>query len=247
MPLLGGYALFKIISSILALVSWSGYNTKVKERPRGEEKRMNNRQEDPGAWTFDAAYQGIPPWDIGRPQQAYLELEQAGKIQGSVLDVGCGTGEHALYLAQRGHEVWGIDSSPTAIQKARDKAASSGVTATFHVADALHLEALGRTFEMVIDSGLFHVFSDEARRLFVTSLAQVLQLGGTYYLLCFSDQQPGSGSGPRRVSQAEIAATFQEGWRVKEIQPTHFETTDGQGAPAWLASIIHVPGKDRPG
>jgi cyclopropane fatty-acyl-phospholipid synthase-like methyltransferase len=162
-----------------------------------------------------------------------------------VLDVGCGAGEHALYLAQRGHEVWGIDSSPTAIQKARDKAASRGVTATFHVADALHLEALGRTFEMVIDSGLFHVFSDEARRLFVTSLAQVLQPGGTYYLLCFSDQQPGTGPGPRRVSQAEISTTFQEGWRVKEIQATRFETTDTQRAPAWLASMTREQATER--
>jgi cyclopropane fatty-acyl-phospholipid synthase-like methyltransferase len=205
---------------------------------------MNNRQ-DPGAWTFDAAYQGIPPWDIGRPQQAYVELEQAGKIQGSVLDVGCGTGEHALYLAQRGHEAWGIDSSPTAIQKAQDKAAPRGVNATFQVADALHLEALGRTFETVIDSGLFHVFSDEARPLFVTSLAQVLQPGGTYYLLCFSDQQPDSDPGPRRVSQAEIIATFQQGWRVKEIQATRFETTDSRGALAWLASITRLQETER--
>ncbi len=141
-----------------------------------------------------------------------------------------------MYLAQRGHEVWGIDSSPTAIQKAQGKACALSVNVTFQVADALHLEALGRTFETVIDSGLFHVFSDEARSLFIQSLACVLQPGGIYYLLCFSDQQPSPGTGPRRVSQAEIYATFREGWSVKEIQATRFETTDTQGAPAWLAS-----------
>jgi len=148
--------------------------------------------------------------------------------------------KHALYLAQHGHEVWGIDSSPTAIQKAQQKAAARGIAVTFRVADALQLQALGKTFETVIDSGLFHVFSDEERLLFVQSLASVLKSGGTYYLLCFSDQESSSGPGPRRVSQAEIYATFGQEWRVKQIRATRFETTSGQGAAAWLASISRV-------
>jgi methylase of polypeptide subunit release factors len=86
---------------------------------------MNSRR-GPGGRDFDAAYAGIPPWDIGRPQQAYVELAQTGKIHGSVLDVGCGTGEHALYLAHHGHAVWGVDSSPTAIGKAQQKATARG-------------------------------------------------------------------------------------------------------------------------
>ena len=198
---------------------------------------MNNSR-GPGGLGFDAAYAGIPPWDIGRPQQIYVELAQTGNIQGSVLDVGCGTGENALYLAQQGHEVWGIDSAPTAIQKAQAKAFARGITITFRVADALQLQELGRTFETVIDSGLFHVFSDEERPLFVKSVASVLKPGGTYYLLCFSDQESFSGPGPRHVSQAEIYATFREGWRVNDIRATRFETTfQQQGVAAWLASM----------
>jgi SAM-dependent methyltransferase len=108
------------------------------------------------------------------------------------------------------------------------------------VADALQLQALGRTFETVIDSGLFHVFSDEERVRFVQSLASVLKPGGSYYLLCFSDHEPIGGPGPRRVSQAEIYAAFSQGWRVEEIRATRFETTIGWGAAAWLASIVRV-------
>jgi len=211
----------------------------ANEVVREKEQHMNSRL-GPGGRGFDAAYTGLPPWDIGRPQQAYVELVQTGKIHGSVLDVGCGTGEHALYLAQHGLEAWGIDSSPTAIQKAQQKAAARGIAVTFRVADALQLQALGKTFETVIDSGLFHVFSDEERLLFVQSLASVLKSGGTYYLLCFSDQESSSGPGPRRVSQAEIYATFGQEWRVKQIRATRFETTSGQGAAAWLASISRV-------
>jgi len=197
-----------------------------------------NQRPGPLGGSFDAAYTRIPPWDIGRPQQAYVELAQAGNIQGSVLDVGCGTGEHALYLAQLGHDVWGIDSSPTAIQKAQAKAIARGIKVTFRVADALKLQELERTFETIMDSGLFHVFSDEERPLFVRSLASVLKPGGTYYLLCFSDQESSSGPGPRRVSEAEIYAAFREGWHVNDIRATRFETTfQEQGVAAWLASV----------
>jgi cyclopropane fatty-acyl-phospholipid synthase-like methyltransferase len=200
---------------------------------------MNTRP-GPDGMNFDAAYAGIPPWDIGRPQQAYVELVQTGTIRESVLDVGCGTGEHALYLAQHGHEVWGVDSSPTAIGKAQQKAAARGVAVTFRVADALQLQELDRTFETAIDSGLFHVFSDEERVRFVQSLAGVLKPGGSYYLLCFSEQEPIRGPGPRRVSQAEISAAFSQGWHVEQIRAARFETTIGPGAAAWLASIRRV-------
>ncbi|HEY6408777.1 MAG TPA: class I SAM-dependent methyltransferase [Ktedonobacteraceae bacterium] len=190
---------------------------------------------------FDSAYAGIPPWDIGHPQPAYVDLAQTGQIRGSVLDVGCGTGEHALYLAQLGHEVWGIDASPTAIEKAQAKSTARGVDVAFRVADALKLQELGRTFDTAIDSGLVHVFSDEERLLFVSSLASALKSGGTYYLLCFSDQEDTFSLGPRRVSKAEIYATFREGWSVKEIRATRFENTvRKEGMPAWLATITRL-------
>ena len=80
-----------------------------------------------GMGIFEQAYQdGPPPWEIGRPQPAFVALEEAGEIVGDVLDVGCGTGENALYLANRGHEVWGVDGVPAAIERARQKAAERG-------------------------------------------------------------------------------------------------------------------------
>jgi len=204
------------------------------------ESIMNDRQ-GPFGGTFDAAYAGIPPWDIGRPQQVYVDLAQTGQMRGSVLDVGCGTGEHALYFAQLGLEVWGVDSAPAAIKKAQEKSSERGVNVTFRVADALKLQELGRTFDTAIDSGLFHVFSDEERLLFVRSLASVLKPGGLYYLLCFSDQGATGGPGPRRVSQAEIYEAFRGGWSVNEIRATRFETTlREEGMPAWFAAIMRL-------
>ncbi len=188
---------------------------------------------------FNPAYAGTPPWDIGRPQKEIMRLAEAGEIQGIVLDVGCGTGENVLYLAGLGYEAWGIDRAATAIEKAKAKAAQRGLKANFLVADALDLQRLGRTFDTVIDTGLFHVFSDEERPLFADSLATVLRPGGTYYMLCFSEREPGSW-GPRRVTQAEIRATFSQGWRINAIRQATFEINQPGEARAWLSSITRL-------
>ena len=187
---------------------------------------------------FESAYHGTPPWDIGSPQPAIMRLAETGQITGSVLDVGCGTGENVLYLAERGLAAAGIDGAPTAIRQARAKAKGRGLKAHFEVADALNLSTPDRPFDTVIDSGLFHVFSDEERIRFRDSLGRLVRPGGTYFLMCFSDQQPGEW-GPRRVTQAEIRSVFSDGWRVNYIQPSAFETNVGQ-AHAWLASISRL-------
>ena len=93
-----------------------------------------------------------------------VRLAEAGLIVGSVLDVGCGTGENALYLAARGHAVFGLDGSATGIELAREKAAERSLPVQFHVWDALELGRLRKSFETVIDVGLFHVFTDQERR-----------------------------------------------------------------------------------
>ncbi|MFI5259412.1 MAG: class I SAM-dependent methyltransferase [Candidatus Limnocylindrales bacterium] len=193
---------------------------------------------------FEWAYRtGEPPWDIGRPQPVLVRLEEQGAIAGSVIDVGCGTGENALYLAGRGLDVTGVDLAPTAIARASEKAAARGIRARFEVADALNLRSLGRTFDVAVDSGLFHVFSDQDRARFERSLREVLQPEARYFFLCFSDEEPGEW-GPRRVSQAEIRATFSVGWRVDSIVGEHFAARDGLGDPyaprAWLASLTRL-------
>ena len=217
-----------------------------------EQKRRRGYNKD----FFESVYHGEQPWDIGRPQKEYIQLEQAGEIVGSVLDVGCGTGENALYLAAHGHEVWGIDFPPTAIQKAHEKAAQRHLAATFLVLNVLELHTLGRTFDTVIDSGLFHSLSDEERPLFVGNLAAVIRRGGTYFMLCFSELTPVpdfstlkdfmpdfSKFKPEdyerlRVTQAEIKESFQDGWRINYIRRATLETRVGpSGVYGWLSSI----------
>jgi cyclopropane fatty-acyl-phospholipid synthase-like methyltransferase len=186
---------------------------------------------------FDEAYHGTPPWDIGRPQKEFVALARRGEITGSVLDIGCGTGEHALFFAAEGHETWGIDSAPLAIRKAQEKAKARGLAVHFLVRDALDLASLERTFDTVTDSGLFHTLSDEDRPVFEKSLASILPPGGIYFMLCFSDREP-PGYGPRRIAEREIRESFSDGWSINYIRPATFESrTRAEGPRAWLSSI----------
>ncbi len=190
---------------------------------------------------FDSAYTGVPPWDIGRPQPEFVKIAEKGEIRGSVLDVGCGTGENAVFLAGLGREVWGIDAAPRAIEKAKAKAKQRNVKVNFLVWDALELGHLGRKFDSIIDCGLFHVFSDDERHTFARSLTDVLKPRGTYYMLCFSDNEPKDWGGPRRVTQEEIRETFQNRWRINYIRETKFAThLHDYGGQAWLSSITKL-------
>jgi cyclopropane fatty-acyl-phospholipid synthase-like methyltransferase len=192
--------------------------------------------------TFETFYSGPAPWDIGKPQPAFVAV--ADRVTSPILDAGCGTGEHALFFAARGHRVTGIDFVEEAIRRARRKAAERGLAVEFLVKDATALGDWGERFATVIDSGLFHVFSDEDRRRYVRGLAQVVEPGGRVFLMCFSDQEPGT-EGPRRVSRQELYDTFADGWEVEsvesvqiEVNPKFTEVKFSEGGPkAWFAVV----------
>ena len=186
---------------------------------------------------FFAAYDGQPPWDVGHPQAALMQLLDEGIIRGRVLDLGCGTGEHALAAAERGLDALGVDMVPGAIEQARSKASSRGSSARFLVADALDLGLGEQAFDTVIDSGLFHVFSDEDRLRYEGELSRILTVGGVYVLMCFSDAERGA-EGPRRIREEEIRETFQRGWIIRLLRPATFQSRiHPDGAKAWLAVV----------
>jgi cyclopropane fatty-acyl-phospholipid synthase-like methyltransferase len=192
--------------------------------------------------TFESLYSGKAPWDIGRPQARFVTI--AGQVTGPVLDAGCGTGEHALYFAARGHRVVGIDFLDEAIRRARRKAAERGLAIEFLVKDATALAGWAERFASVIDCGLFHVFSDDDRRRYVQGLAQVVVSGGRVFLMCFSDEEPGD-EGPRRVSRQELYDAFADGWEVESVRPCQIEVNPefteikfSEGGPkAWFAVV----------
>jgi cyclopropane fatty-acyl-phospholipid synthase-like methyltransferase len=189
--------------------------------------------------TPEDLYVTPPVWDIGRPQPALQALADTGLVRGRVLDIGCGTGEHALMAAGLGLTATGVDLASNALTRARAKAQERGLTAQFLHHDARELSALGEVFDTVLDCGLFHIFTDD-RTALVDSVRSVLVTGGRYFFLGFSDAQADEW-GPHRLTRAEIVAAFTRGWRIDAIEPSTIEvTTEPAGIHAWLVSLTAI-------
>lgn len=188
---------------------------------------------------FNETYSGQPPWDIDHPQTDLVKAIESNAISGAVLDAGCGSGEHSIFLAASGCDVLGVDFAPAAIDKAQAKAKARGSSAQFQVHDALQLHTLARKFDAALDSGLFHCFSDENRARYVQELASVLKPGGKLVLMCFSEVE--KRPGPRRVTQHELRESFANGWRFVELHSARFESLMHEGgAKAWLAVVERI-------
>jgi SAM-dependent methyltransferase len=168
-----------------------------------------------------------------------VRVAAEGGFTGAVLDAGCGSGENALHIASLGLQVLGVDVAETALALARERAAERGIGAEFALADAFHLERLGRRFQTVLDCGLFHTFDNEERSTYAASLASVAEHGGTLYVLCFSDGEPDTGPHPVRQEDLRAAFTPGAGWDIVTIVAERVRTRfhDANGAPAWLATI----------
>ena len=192
------------------------------------------------------------PWLIDQPQPAIVALDREGWIRGSVLDIGCGAGEHTIHLAARGHAVLGIDFSPAAVDVARENAAARGVSASFAVADALDLGDRQR-FDTIVDSALFHIFEDAERARYVRSLRAACRPGGRVFVLALavSDTEPGFGP---RIGDTVIREAFAEGWTLEELRASRYRVmVNADNAartglppdrtadlPAWLARVRRV-------
>jgi SAM-dependent methyltransferase len=178
---------------------------------------------------------------VGGPQPALVELFGAFPPAGPVLDVGCGSGDLAIHLAQTGLEVLGIDFSERAIEQARARAAALPADAArsldFAVADALRPSLLQRQFGAVVDSGFLHVLEPGDRDRFATELASVVRPGGRYYLLGFRERRRWFFS-RRGISDVWVWGRFgqQEGWRIRDAGPAEFLTVKGP-VPAIAACI----------
>jgi PPOX class F420-dependent enzyme/OxyR family protein len=209
-------------------------------------------QPTPSRALFEDAYTSrTAPWVIGEPQPAIVALERSGSIRGSVLDAGCGTGEHTIHLAGLGYDVRGIDSSEHAIEQARANAAARKVTARFEVADALAL-ADDPIYDSVIDSALFHIFDPADRGRYVRSLHRACRPGAVVHILALSDTGPGFGP---QVSDTVIRQAFGEGWALEDLRSSQYRGVivdstraaalgrpvgDLVDLPAWLARARRI-------
>jgi ubiquinone/menaquinone biosynthesis C-methylase UbiE len=194
-----------------------------------------------GGHDFAGMYaEGIPPWQIDRPQPEVIRLIEQGKFESPVLDLGCGTGDNTIELARHGLVVKGLDAVPEALERARKKTEQAGLKQSpeFVLGDALRLAESRLKARTVLDCALFHTFSDEERKEYIWGLEAVLSQGGRLHILSFSEletRQPG----PRRLSLSEITGSFGKGWRVEDsVRCRYWDRVRPDGAHAWRVSFI---------
>ena len=194
-----------------------------------------------GGHDFAGMYaEGIPPWQIDRPQPEVIQLIEQWKFESPVLDLGCGTGDNTIELARRGLVVKGLDAVPEALERARKKTEKAGLKQSpeFVLGDALRLDESGLKARTVLDCALFHTFSDEERKDYIRGLEAVLSSGGRLHILSFSEletRQPG----PRRLSLSEITGSFGAGWRVEDsVRCRYWDRVRPDGAHAWRVSFV---------
>jgi len=132
---------------------------------------------------------------------------------GSALDVGCGTGDSSIYLAQHGWQVTGVDFTPKALEKARDKASAANANVNFLHADVTHLRQAGINgpFQVVVDNGCFHGMSDGDRELYVKEISAAAAPGARLLMIAF---KPSGRFGPAGVAQTEIERRFAPTWTL---------------------------------
>ena len=157
------------------------------------------------------------PWDTGVTPPEIVAMLDRGRLKvGRALDLGCGTGTNAIYLAQHGFEVTAIDVSRRAIALARRKARAAHLAVRFERGDVSLMTRWveAHTIEFAYDIGCLHSLSSEARRRYVDGLRSVMKPGAIYMLYAFGLVE----GGPRGVSPDEVAARFADGFLVREVQ-----------------------------
>lgn len=201
--------------------------------------RSEPTENDAAEW-WDEMYESetAPPWDIGTPQPALVEVIRKEGLSGRVLDIGCGTGTHALWAAEQGHVAAGVDVSAEGIRQARAKAQERDLEVTFHVRNALDLTDDVGPFDTVLDSGLFHAFETEQRDAYAAELTGVVSSGGRVFIVGFADGAP-EDWGPNPLTPADVRSAFGADWDVGEIRAVAFGTREAS-VPGLLAAVDRV-------
>lgn len=178
---------------------------------------------------LEKIYQGPTekiPWDLGRPYKELIEFVKKNEPC-SALDVGCGTGTDAIFLAQNGFEVTGIDIAKAAIKRAKNKARQAGVEVNFIVGDIFDMPFESESFDFINDNGCFHLLDKRRWRRFINEVHRVMGSSGKYLLKCFSDKEPPNPKIPYRLSEEEIREYFLGLFDIQYIKPIEIEGKHG--------------------
>lgn len=187
---------------------------------------------------WDQIYRRYPlealPWELSRPRKVLVELVEKGLIKkGNALDICCGAGTNALYLAEKGFQVTGIDISSKAVEYAKEKARKTSARAQFQVQNFLKLPFKDEEFDFVFDMGCFHHVKVKDRNTFIRGVHRVLKKGGFYLMVCFSHR---NGPAWNHFTREQIIQLFSGHFKIKNIE--HTASVEGDGYTRYFYSVL---------
>jgi SAM-dependent methyltransferase len=179
------------------------------------------------------------PWQLNGPQPIVTELADTGQITGPVLECGCGFGDNALFLAERGYQVTAIDASPTVIEQDQAKARERGLGVEFRVANATVLDGITGGYATVLDSAMMHCLTDDQRRDYLAAAHRVTEPGARLHILCFAETVTGGLAMPAHTDEANLRRDLSEHWQLERMDRRRYTT--GITRDRWQAMM---PGTD---
>jgi len=186
---------------------------------------------------------GQTPWDLGQPDFNLIEVVTQKPISScKVLDIGCGTGDNSIWLAQNHFQVIGTDTSDIALEKAKEKALISKVECDFKLVDFLKDNIEGAPFRFVFDRGCFHSFSaEDDRRRFAENVAVHLEEAGLWLTIVGNADDHRQGPGPPRRTASDIVLAVEAYFEILSLQSSHFGSNRQNPPRAWRALMQKRP------
>ncbi|MFZ5830316.1 MAG: class I SAM-dependent methyltransferase [Planctomycetota bacterium] len=185
--------------------------------------------------------QGTPPWDTGRVASELVRVISEQRFKPcTVLEIGCGTGADAIYLARKRFEVTAVDISPIAIERARARAEQEDALLRFVQADVFRFGPTAGTFDLVYDAGFYHSIRQSTLEPYVDLLWRVTRPGSHYLALCGATGETAEG-GPPQVSEEDIGNELGRLFEPVQVRPFRFESPNHKEGYAGWSCLMRRP------
>lgn len=186
---------------------------------------------------------GDTPWDTGKPDFNLIEVVTQRCIPScKVLDIGCGTGDNSIWLAQNRFQVVGTDTSDVALGKAREKLRTAKVVCDFVLADVLNDRIEGAPFGLVFDRGCFHSFdSEEDRVKFARNVASFLEDAGLWLTIVGSADEHRQRPGPPRRTAKDLVLAVEPFFEILSLTSSHFGSNRPDPPKTWRCLLQKRP------
>ncbi len=178
---------------------------------------------------------GATPWETGRSDfNLTCAVLNRPILACKAIDIGCGTGISAIWLAQKGFTVTGVDISEIAVQKARENAADNGIKCDFFTADFQEKTISGAPFGFAFDRGCFHSFkSDKELKQFAENMARHLGKDGLWLNLSGNADDEPRDVGPPRISARDIVVAVEPWFEIISLTASYFDSNRPVAPLAW--------------